>query len=506
MMESYNVFNDMQHSLGGQLQMILGALALLLVGWIIALLAGAGMRKLLAALGINARLNSSTGQTHDFEKIGARVVFWFFLIIAFVASLNLLNLQVVSAPFANMVNEVLVFLPRVLAALVLGGLGWVLAIAVRTGLTRVLAMTTLDERLSSDIGVTPVSQNLGQIAYWLILLLFLPIVLSALGLNGLLLPVQDMMSQLLGFLPNLFAAVVLGVVGYMVAKIARGLVTNVVASTNVQSWVQRGGLSHQTNLPQVAGTIVFLLILIPTLIAALDALRIEAISQPATQMLYQITEALPNIIAAVLILGLTWLVARFVSSIIVSLLDGTGINQLPAKVSMPNALGQKRVSEVVGVLLVFFAMLFAIVEASNRLGFDRVSDLVAMFIAFGADVLLGAVILTVGFWLANLLGDAVERSKSSAWLGTLVRVLIMGLVIAMGLRAMGIADSIVNLAFGLTLGAVAVAFALAFGLGGRDAADRLLKKWLDQAEQDGSAVETVKSVSSVDDNKPASPL
>ena len=54
----------------------------------------------------------------------------------------------------------------------------------------------------------------------------------------------------------------------------------------------------------------------------------------------------------------------------------------------------------------------------------------------------------------------------------------------MGLRAMGIADSIVNLAFGLTLGAIAVAFALAFGLGGREAAGRLMSRWLDKIDKE----------------------
>ena len=108
-----------------------------------------------------------------------------------------------------------------------------------------------------------------------------------------------------------------------------------------------------------------------------------------------------------------------------------------------------------------------------------------MFIQFGADILLGAVILLVGFWLANLVAKVIGRGEynSSRWLANLVRILIMGLVVAMGLRAMGIADSIVNLAFGLTLGAVAVAFALAFGLGGRQPAERLLLDLMDKAKK-----------------------
>ena len=69
----------------------------------------------------------------------------------------------------------------------------------------------------------------------------------------------------------------------------------------------------------------------------------------------------------------------------------------------------------------------------------------------------------------------------------MARFAILGIVLAMGLRAMGIADDIVNLAFGLTLGAIAVAVALAFGLGGRDAAGRLASRWVDRLGKPKSA-------------------
>ena len=117
-----------------------------------------------------------------------------------------------------------------------------------------------------------------------------------------------------------------------------------------------------------------------------------------------------------------------------------------------------------------------------------------MFIYFGANILLGAVILVIGFWLANIVANIVQRGEynSSRWLANLVRVLIMGLVVAMGLRAMGIADSIVNLAFGLTLGAVAVAFALAFGLGGRQPAERVLTDLIDKAKREAKEPNPVK--------------
>ncbi len=203
------------------------------------------------------------------------------------------------------------------------------------------------------------------------------------------------------------------------------------------------------------------------MIVAFEALGIETISQPATAMLNEILQAIPNIIAAGLILLVAYIVSRFVGRLVAELIAGTGVDEIPAKLDVQRFLGQTKVSNAVGWLIVFFTMLFAVSEAADRLGFDQISGLIAMFIHFGANILLGAVILVIGFWLANVVANVVQRGEynSSRWLGSLVRVLIIGLVLALGLRAMGIADSIVNLAFGLTLGAVAVAFALAFGLG-----------------------------------------
>ena len=219
---------------------------------------------------------------------------------------------------------------------------------------------------------------------------------------------------------------------------------------------------------------------------AFEALGIEAISQPATSMLNEIMQAIPRIIAAGLILIVAYVVSRFVARLIAELISGAGVDEVPMKLGVQRFLGQTRVSDVIGYLIVFFTMLFAVSEAANRLGLEQVSVLISMFIQFGADILLGAVILVIGFWLANAVANVVQRGEynSSRWLGNLVRILIMGLVIAMGLKAMGIADSIVNLAFGLTLGSVAVAFALAFGLGGRQPAERLLTELLDCAKKD----------------------
>ena len=467
-----------------QFHPILAAIVILLLGWIIALIVAAGVKKLLQKLNTNHRLSSATGHKSNIENLLSKLVFWFVIILAVVGALNVLNISGVSDPFSNMVSRVLAFIPNLLAAVAVGFIGWILAGLVKAGLTNVLARTEMDEKLSNEVGVGSLSSNIGEIFYWLVLLLFLPIVLSILGLTGLLIPVQNMVNEAVAYLPNLLIAGVIIFVGYILAKIVRGIVEGLSNSLGLQTQAEKIGLFKNSNVSKFLGSFVFAIIIITALIVAFEALGIEAISQPATAMLNQIMYAIPQIIAAGLILIVAYVVSRFVGRLVAELVSGAGVDEIPMKLDVQRFLGQTRVSDIIGCLIVFFTMLFAVSEAADRLGLEQISVLIAMFIQFGASILLGAVILVVGFWLANVVANVIQRGEynSSRWLGNLVRILIMGLVIAMGLRAMGIADSIVNLAFGLTLGSVAVAFALAFGLGGRQPAERLLSDLLDKAK------------------------
>ena len=489
-----------------QFHPILAAIVILLLGWIIALIVAAGVKKLLQKLNTNHRLSSATGHTPNIENLLSKLVFWFVIILAVVGALNVLNISGVSDPFSNMVSRVLAFIPNLLAAVAVGFIGWILAGLVKAGLTNVLARTEMDEKLSNEVGVGSLSSNIGEIFYWLVLLLFLPIVLSILGLTGLLIPVQNMVNEAVAYLPNLFIAGVIIFVGYILAKIVRGIVEGLSNSLGLQTQAEKIGLFKNSNVSKFLGSFVFAIIIITALIVAFEALGIEAISQPATAMLNQIMYAIPQIIAAGLILIVAYVVSRFVGRLVAELVSGAGVDEIPMKLDVQRFLGQTRVSDIIGCLIVFFTMLFAVSEAADRLGLEQVSVLIAMFIQFGASILLGAVILVVGFWLANVVANVIQRGEynSSRWLGNLVRILIMGLVIAMGLRAMGIADSIVNLAFGLTLGSVAVAFALAFGLGGRQPAERLLSDLLDKAKTEAKHPNPLRQ-NEMTPNNPVSP-
>jgi hypothetical protein len=514
-MEWNGLFTNVQTQLGASLPGIVGALVILAVGWLVAVIVRAGLRRGLAAIHLNRHVHTSGGRQLDVEKWIAVGAFWLILLITLVAVFNALNLQLVSGPFATMVGRIMAYLPSLVAGTVLALIAWLAATVLRAITQRVLGATTLDDKLSAHAGMEPMSRNLGNVIFWLVILLFLPVILSALELHGLLGPVQSMLDRVLQMLPDIFAALLIAFFGWLVATVLRGLVRNLLSATGVDTAAHRAGMHPSVQLSTLAGTLVFVLVFIPSLIAALDALRIEAISRPAVGMLASFFNAVPALVAAAVILVLTWYIAKFAAGLITSLLAGLGFDLLPERLGMGRAAdttppasptaatatpavtppgatagtrraGGWRPSVVVGRLVLFFAMLFATVEAANQLGLTQVRDVVTVFIHFGGDVLLGAVILMVGFWLANVAANAVRQTSGERGriLASIVRLAIIGLVVAMGLRAMGIADDIVNLAFGLTLGAVAVAFALSFGLGGREAAGRQMEYWLSKLRRE----------------------
>jgi len=473
------LFQSLQQTLGAHLPAILGALAILIAGWILAVAARAGTRTLLTYLRVNNRIKQSTEQAIDVEGPIALGVFWLIILITLVGVFNSLDLQSVSNPFAALVTQILGYLPRLIGGVVLLLIVWVIATALRALVNKALAATTWDDKLAKQAGMEPMSKSVSNVLFWLIILLFIPAILGAFQLEGLLEPVQAMVNKMLDILPNVFAASVIGFVGWLVARVVRGLVTNLLLAAGADRLGKSAGLDPSVQISRLVGMLVFIFIFVPTLIAALDALKIEAVSRPATEMLGKMLVAIPHVLAAAVILTLTYYVAKFVSGLISQLLTRLGFDALPQKLGVNALSGSLKPSTVVGALILFFAMLFATVEASNQLGFSQVRDVVTAFIKFGGDLLLGGLILLIGFWLAGLAHRTIVKANTAAAnMARIAQLSILGLVLAMGLRAMGIADEIVNLAFGLTLGAIAVAVALSFGLGGREAAGKQMEYWL----------------------------
>jgi hypothetical protein len=484
------ILQALQKTLSATLPNIGIALLILIVGWTGAVLVRAGLRRALQLLKLNQRLASDAESGEigeigvDVETMIASTGFWLVILLTLVGVLNALDLPMLSDPFEALVREIARYLPRLVGGTTLVVIAWVLAMVLRALASRAVRAAQFEDRLLEAAGMPPIAKSLGNILFWLVILLFLPAIIGAFQIEGLLVPLSDMLTRVLGILPNVFAALVIGFFGWLVGRALSTLTVAVLSVAGLDRAGKNAGLSDATKLSRLVGNLVMIAVFLPSLIAALDAMKIETIARPASMMLGKMMDAVPQVIAAIMILTLTFFIARFVAALLQQFLISLGVDAIPQKIGLARLLrGQTLPSTLAASLVKFFAMLFATVEAAAQLEFEQVSEVVGMFIEFGGDVLLGGVIFTVGFWLSNLAHDAIQGSGSAS-MARIARIAILCLVLSMGLRAMGIADDIVNMAFAFTFGAMAIAIALSFGLGGRDAAGRQMEYWLAQWRAD----------------------
>lgn len=531
---------------------LLAALAVLVVGWLVALALAALVKKLLEKTRVDDRVASwvspDPADRPPIERTVARVVFWVLMVLVVVICLQVLGLGAASRPLYGLVIQVFEFVPRLAAAAALLFVAWLVARSLRFVVTTALDRTSLDDRLQREMEYEPPAEGetietvdaeapaagapipppaparraslpaaddgpslattIGETVYWLVFLFFLPAILDTLGLDGLLGPVNSLLQEVLDFLPNLLGALLVLGVGWLVARIVQRIVTNLLAAAGADRLGQRVGISRvlgSRTLSGVLGVVVYVLVLVPVLIAALEVLGVEAVTRPAARMLDRFLVALPQVFAAALILLLAWVLGRLVASLAETLLSSTGFDdfferlgfvgrrETAAAAEAPDAgrepgeppPARRTPSQLVGYGVLVAVMLFATIEAFRLLDLDTLASLLTELALFLADVLLGLLILAAGLYLANLAARAVRSSavQGSEVLAKLARAAVVVLAGAMALRQMGVAEDIINLAFGLLLGAVAIAIALAFGIGGRDVAGRYLETWTGRVER-----------------------
>ncbi len=370
------------------------------------------------------------------------------------------------------------YLPSAFGALLLFLVGLGVAKLIRKGIKKLLGQFKIDERLAEKIGKeVDLERFISNLFYYILMLWVMLLTLDILGVEGVLEPVMNMFNEFLAIFPNIIASLLIGFAGYLIAKIISSAVE--VVSRGMDGLSTKIGLSEQFSFSRLIGQIVFLVIFIPILISALDALKIDVISVPSTEMLAALLGAIPRILAAALIIGIAYIVGRFVTTVVRELLQNLGSDQVPEKLGFQSIMGEKTsFSGLIGGILFFFIMLAATVSAVEQLDMPQLSEILSTFLVFAGEILLGLVILAMGNYIASLAHKALSRSTENTGLASIARIAILALFLAMGLRAMGIADDIVNLAFGLTLGAVAISVALSFGLGGREAAGKQMEYWL----------------------------
>ncbi len=359
-----------------------------------------------------------------------------------------------------------------ISAIIILIIGWFVAGIIRSIVKKLTHKAGIDKALRSDKVVF--SSLLGKLAYFLIMIFVFMLALEKLGLSGVLDPLKNMLNEFLGFLPNIFGAGLVAYIGYMLANIVSELVG--LSGDTIQKIAPKLNISQNIDIVSILKKIVFIFIFIPMLISALNILNMDAISKPATAMLSEFFNAIPRIIMALVIIIFFVIGGKFLSGFVRELLDGFKINKVLRSANLGDVSDKTNFSKIAGNIVYFFIVIFGIMTAVEKLEFTQLTGILNTVIAFSGKILLGLVILALGNWVANIASNSFSKGTGNKFVATIIKVSIIAVFLAMGLRTMGLADDIVNLAFGITLGTIAVTIALSFGLGGREAAGKQMKK------------------------------
>ncbi|SFB24174.1 Nucleoporin protein Ndc1-Nup [Bacillus sp. cl95] len=476
---------------------LLIALLVLFVGWLIAKVIEKGVYKALKKTNLDNRLFSNTNPNRKYssEKIISKIIYFLLLAFVFILFFNILDLNIIATPLVSMLSSITAAVPSILKAALILLIAWLIATAL-SFIIKKTGKTLKMHQMFNKLNVTKNNQDpstlvdkVAKIAFYLVILLFLPGVLAALNIDGISGPFSNMLENILGFLPKLFAAALILFVGWFVAKLVRDLVTNFLQTIGTEKLVERFGMKklfEGTSLSSIIGTIVFVLILIPTVITALERLDLKGISEPAVAMLNDILTMLPNIAVAILLVLIGLWLGKWVNKFVTGLLDRIGFNSFfhGMGIKKPNSTTATNISfsKMVGYIAQIFIVMLFVVEALNNVKLDFLVTLATGVIAYLPNVFAAVVIITVGLFLGNLvkkLLESVLQGPHFTLLSSVAKYAIIAISIFMALDQLGVAASIVNAAFILILGGLALAFGLSFGLGGKEFARKYLER-LDQ--------------------------
>jgi hypothetical protein len=200
-----------------------------------------------------------------------------------------------------------------------------------------------------------------------------------------------------------------------------------------------------------------------------------------------ILAAIPKVIAFLVIIIIGWIIASIITRVVVTLLNAVKFNGLAERsgfASFVSNMGLKSDSVgFIGLVVKWFIRLIVLIAAFDSLGLPQVSDVLRQFVLWIPNLIVALIVLVIGGLAANALASLVLGAAKGAnlnnpeLLATMSRIGVWEFAIVIAVDQIGVAQSIVNTLFTAVVGALALAIGLAFGLGGKETAGEILKKW-----------------------------
>lgn len=213
----------------------------------------------------------------------------------------------------------------------------------------------------------------------------------------------------------------------------------------------------------------------------------DVIIHPLRAFLVEIGAYLPRLAVAIVVLVAGWLLAKAVRFAVGKTLRALNFHILSERAGVDGLLQQggseADTTEVFAVVVSWVVILAALIVAFNGLGLHQVTDLLTRVLLFLPKLLLGLLVIIVGSYFARFVGNVVRTSLHNAGisdgelLGRIAHYAIVVFMVLIAVDHMEVGAGLVQETFLILLAGVVLALALAFGLGGRDSAARLLARW-----------------------------
>src|SRR5918998_2183790 len=199
----------------------------------------------------------------------------------------------------------------------------------------------------------------------------------------------------------------------------------------------------------------------------------------------------PQLIGAIVVLIIGYIVATILQAVVSRVLQAVGFDGLMEKGGIQQFLDRAQTREtpatVLGKLVFWLVFIIAITMAADALGIRQVSAVLAQLIAYIPSIIAAILILVLAALLANFLAGIVRGATGSDLLSNIARYAIIVYAVFAAVTQLGIAVELTASTFLILLGAVALAAAIAFGIGGRDLARDVIEKAYNRAQEEASS-------------------
>ena len=471
---------------------VIGAIAILVIGWLIALTASKKISAIIHKLNDRKTVlpdGTEVPKINNSDTFAGKIIYYIIMIFTVLGCFSVLKMNAAAEPLKDFASTVATYAPNIAGALLLAVIAWIVAGVIRSVVKTALLKSKLNEQLAKQIGAADqdtVAEYTAKTCYYTVFLFFLPAILNALKIYGITAPLQSMFEKVLSYIPHLVAAAAILAVGLFVAGIVRRAVAGLVVISRLNAIGESAGVSKffgGSGLAGMVSIVAYILVAIPVVISALTALQIKVLSDSVAGFFNKLLNATGDIIGAALIIFVAVLAAGFAASLVTQLTAAFGLDRFLETLGFKSGEKENAApSVIVGKLTFITIIAMAVLAACEILEFTKLAELIRGFIRFGGNVLLSIVVLLIGIWLANFAAAAIKGKCNDLVTGT-VRICVIVLTVALAVSNLNIGDSIVQIAFTLILGAACVAAAIAFGIGGRETAAALLKSWMDKIEK-----------------------